>query len=595
VPDLCSTPRQGLSIQSEAPLRRATEADARQCDQTRPVCQRCLKANRPCPGYGQDRKFQDEGPRLRQHFQKRAEKRVQGDESRDSSESWTADASFVESSYSSSALALKTRDQPGVMSVFENPGAVDLELTWVESDQAASGWETRPSDPFDVADGSHLLDGLFPSPYVEILSPILQQNQLLDSFISSLNPAFQVDVSPALRNHTRWLAYLPSLSGTNSLLDSSIRACTVAHLGRLYASERLLQDSRSHYGRALRSLNRDLQDMVKGTSGETLSATILLSFYEMLATDMDQTWVRHAGGAGTLMKLRGVGKHRSGFDREIFRAYRHALVIQAFEMGQPCFLEAPEWVELSRQIHEDIRKSGMVGEKMELFDIAEEYYIEMVPLPHLIWDIRHIPQLACAAGKDHATVAQEMFQRAVGHRTRMKSVYARFRDACKRLGHAPVSRLRNDAIFPVRYEFNNVFVGSSIVGYWTILMMLNAVLRELDKDVDRKALYRMEAIEAARDCCRSVDFMMRSSFLGPFFITFALRVSLIWIEDQEQRTWIITRLLEVGNTKLGMAKQLPEAMPETFIGYIRGATQEIEKPEDGDPRSLLPRDLPPDA
>lgn len=37
----------------------------RQCDKTRPTCLNCRRANRPCPGYGPDIKFQDEGPRLR--------------------------------------------------------------------------------------------------------------------------------------------------------------------------------------------------------------------------------------------------------------------------------------------------------------------------------------------------------------------------------------------------------------------------------------------------------------------------------------------------------------------------------------------------
>ena len=61
----------------------------------------------------------------------------------------------------------------------------------------------------------------------------------------------------------------------------------------------MMQESRNYYGKALRLLNNDLQDVDKGMSSETLSATILLSFYEMFASDSDDSWIRHAGGAGT--------------------------------------------------------------------------------------------------------------------------------------------------------------------------------------------------------------------------------------------------------------------------------------------------------
>jgi hypothetical protein len=532
-------------------------------------------------------KFQDEGPRLRQHFEKTSQRTGEDDVFKaEQTQTWREASSSVSSATSSSsspsadpndttALQVAVQDQSGMSAVFENS---DLILQGKES---WPGFLRNRSTPLleSMRDSSlpdeNLLKFFDSKPFQWVPSPMMMQQQLLYTFTSSLSSTNTIELSPALRNHGNWLSYLPPLSGTNPLLDNAVRACTLAHLGRLNHLDHVMHESQTHYGWALRLLSTALQDANKGMSSETLSATILLSFYEMLASDSDQSWVRHAGGATTLMKMRGPARHRTGFDREIFLAYRHALVISAFEADRPCFLDEPEWRQLSRQIYEDLCASGVVGDKLDIFDAAESFFREMAPLPGLICEARNIAQLASKKNIDSKIIAKKLSDRATNHRAGLKSSHMQFSAALKRLGHEPSSRMSGDWLFPVRYDYTNLFTGGMYTGYWTVLIVVNSTLKELDPSPERTAMCRLENAEAAREICRSSAWMSTSSFLGPFLLTFALRVSLLALEDEAQRKWIFDELGKLGATRLAMARDVPfrQAHPDRGMPRVRDAVQ----------------------
>ena len=446
------------------------------------------------------------------------------------------------------ALMVHMRHRPNLFTIFENSAALlsdyDTNVYSHQSDFTQMAYNSM-EDLFHFA------------PQSSLDSPLIQQNQLLYTFSSSISPRFQFELDPSRRGNSRWLSYLPTLSGSNALLDNSIRSCTLAHLGRLHHSAQMMQESRNYYGKALRLLNNDLQDVDRGMSSETLSATILLSFYEMFASDSDNSWIRHAGGAGTLMRMRGPERHRTGFDREIYLSYRHALIVQAFESQSPCFLDAPEWRQLAKDIHEDIGNSGVASHQWELFDVAEEFFTELLPLPAVTQDARNIAETVIKTGSDYAQVVKELVDRVRGHRQNIKTLYARLRRALKNVGHEPTSHRTDDPLFPIRYNYVNIFIGAIHTAYWTVLIILNMVLMELDRrNPSATAMYRMENHEAAQNCCRSAAYMMTSSFLGPFYLTFALRISLFAFEDDAQRAWVMQRLADLGKSRLSMASDM---------------------------------------
>jgi hypothetical protein len=423
-------------------------------------------------------------------------------------------------------------------------------------------------------------------------SPASQDNQLFQCLTDSIAPG-NTTIAPAFRYHGRWLARLPAMMGNYPLLDTAIRAVTLAHLSMQMRSKDIMRESSPYYGRALHLLNQALLDDKAGLASETLSATILLSFYEMFSSEKNDSWIRHAGGAGTLMRIRGAERHRYGFDREMFLAYRHAIIIESFEQDKPCFLDEPSWREVACEIHEDIRGTGVVGPSNQIFDISEQFYLEMVRIPSMCCDARRLPMLSVEGGGSHTDIKADIMRRALEHRSNLKSIYARFSAILRKIGQAPTRKMTHDSVIPTRIEYFNIFVASTHTGYWTILMILNAMIRELNPSSPDAAFYKMENREAALDCCRSTDYMETSSFLGPFFVIFALRLSWNWLEQREEKLWVVEHLRRIGEKNMSMAKgglpmiQSDPGAQVAHVPKVRAAVEELDALERGRDENLV--------
>ncbi len=114
-------------------------------------------------------------------------------------------------------------------------------------------------------------------------SPDLQQRQLVYMFKSSMTP----DRLKLPRSYLqkRSLAR-PGLcnAGRKSTPGHHVPGSLLAYLSPLYYMPNLMYESRRFYGRSLSLLNKSLSDPCQGRSSETLSATILLSYYEMFSS-----------------------------------------------------------------------------------------------------------------------------------------------------------------------------------------------------------------------------------------------------------------------------------------------------------------------
>jgi hypothetical protein len=96
---------------------------------------------------------------------------------------------------------------------------------------------------------------------------------------------------------------------------------------------------------------------------------------------------------------------------------------------------------------------------------------------------------------------------------------------------------------------------------------LNIILKEAEQAThpERTGLYLMENHEIAMEICRTTPFMLTSSFLGPFFVTFALRLCLMVFEPGEQRSWVVKKLMEIGATRISMASDIPGFEASTTV------------------------------
>ncbi|KIX09639.1 uncharacterized protein Z518_00720 [Rhinocladiella mackenziei CBS 650.93] len=547
------------------------------CDQTRPVCNNCLKGNRPCPGYDSDLRIHDEGTKLRRRY---GPKDV-SDTKTDSDSSSPSTSLSTESSPEESTELVTRHKTPysettqgyrgDMLLPSRNPFFSLLEnQIYPDADPLDSRSLSSSFNFNDLLDGGSVdLDiPLEMAPNNSVYSPFLVQEQLLNTFSSAMGTTAGNLVLPRhMQSHTRWLSQLPRLFGTK-LLDSAVRAVSLIHLGRVQQLDVLVHESSHFYGKALRLLNQSLTDHTKGMSTETLSATILLSFYEMFASDSNESWVRHAGGAGTLMRIRGPARHLHGVDRDVYLAYRHTIVIDAFQRDEPCFLSEPEWLELSKTIHEDLRSSGLSKERLEIFDLAEEFYLESVFVPTTFSHVRKIPEARLRLNPEQFKVYEEsILERCRQHRTNLKSINLRFRAALKKIGLETTTYETLDPVFPIQYGYVNVFIGSTHVGHWTILLLLNIILKEMEMEFapEKTGLYLMENREIAREICRTTPFMLTSSFHGPFFIIFALRLCLMVFEPGMEREWVIRKLVHIGQTHMKMAADIPVLEPDSSI------------------------------
>ena len=588
------------------------------CDQTKPTCNNCKKGNRPCPGYGTDLKFQDEGVRLRRRFGDQDtwsttnNERVidstqnQGNGNEVSitnpppATSRNPDPLRQEEHWDLSqgnhwdvvGLDMNTTDRRTFLGLLEGKTEAYAALADTMPETQSSKFRTNIDAVLGAGDAKRFMFMNFDiakGPAQHLNDPEANQKAMVHNLHHSLYPDNQ-NMPKHAQNHARWLEHLPPLTGTNPLLDAAVRAVTLVHIGRLNGSEAFVMESRPYYGQALSLLNKTLQSKKAGMSNETLCAVILLSFYEMFASDNNEAWVRHAGGVSALMRARGPAKHRTGLDREIFLAYRFTLIIESFQQDVPCFLAEPGWVKLSQDIHEDVKRVGIAPNRVEIFDVSEEYYIAMVGLPKLCAEARSIWQqrqkgLPCTVDR------AQLIDRMMSARVKFRNTFERFETALKKAGHAPTINLTHrDPLIGIEYWFVNTFVSSTYIGYWTVSIVLNMCLMGLHRDDQEMCrLYQTESKECTLNICRTSAFMLTSSFLGPFFLIFGLRVGLLVFEEATpdggicpEADWILRKLFEIGDKHMGIARHIPGfesgMTVEELIQKFRTKNAEMKQP-----------------
>ena len=307
---------------------------------------------------------------------------------------------------------------------------------------------------------------------VSILSPTANQSQLLSLFIATVrseNPKRTVTTHSC---HSVWLAQLASRTEVSSTLLHAIRAISLSFFGRRTRDKNLVQNSRLIYGKALLKLNKSLEDPIEGLASDTLSATVLLTFYEMLNCTERYSWIRHAGGVARLMQLRGANRHRTGIDRDIFLTSRFSLIVQSYQTGKPCFLSSASWRELSLEIHNS-------SPKRSAFDHArEDYFQEILHHPEYVMDSVNY----MASGGRDRSVLQDLVRRGHMHRSNHKTIYDRFIDAWREAGQEPVEMPSSvdDKVFPIVYRFPGILNASYFCSYWSLLKILNISLIGLE-------------------------------------------------------------------------------------------------------------------
>lgn len=306
-----------------------------------------------------------------------------------------------------------------------------------------------------------------------------------------------------------------------------------------------------------------------------MAATLFLSIYEMYTCTTDHSWVKHAGGAGTLMRMRGPRAHRDGFDKAMYLAFRNILIVEAFESDKPCFLNEPEW----RQLDDEI--SAEFSNMSPLIVPMERFYAECVAVPGLSSDtlaaFKHK-----GSDEEYGKVLRDLMCRGITHRANFLHMLSNFEATLKSTSQwvaiVPNPDLE-DSVFPEIYDFSDIFI-STVIGTTRItLCAINLMMLDISKEyhqvtgesifdhviqpsklrdgfqvpeLSSRDLIFSEMQDHARKGCMCVPWMSQSNFIGPFYATFALRIARRTLTSAREIQWVRTKMRETGK-KMGIA------------------------------------------
>jgi hypothetical protein len=177
----------------------------------------------------------------------------------------------------------------------------------------------------------------------------------------------------------------------------------------------------------------------------------------------------------------------------MFLAYRNALVIEAFESGEPCFLDDPEWRRLAADIQEETQTMSKADGRYILV-ISEDFFKELVRLPSAFSHTQNVAAFTRAARGNRKRVLAKVTSRTKKHRAKLKALSLRFGLALHHIEQEIAEHPSDphDPIFTTRYKYPNIFMASHYVGYWNVLMVMNTILVSLDNDTSARDVYVLD-------------------------------------------------------------------------------------------------------
>ncbi|PIG87534.1 hypothetical protein AARAC_003895 [Aspergillus arachidicola] len=317
------------------------------------------------------------------------------------------------------------------------------------------------------------------------------QTQVFTNFVLSAFPCYfkctetQVPVN--------WVEYVENRRGTNSCFDWALRACTTSFAGAVHSDQRLLKEARVMYIQSLRSLGGLLSDVSTAKSDEALATAITLAVYEKHhCTDAD-SWLKHASGIRTLMKLRGPSAHLHGFGCAMYVAYRGFLVTAALISGEECFLQEPEWQALNEEI---AANNAKLPDSSLYTDVVERGFLEVLKIPGHVKQVRKLLSLS----------SEERARRQPGVLRSVQAARAALRGISTEFGISVSMRragqdARQSFIGPSPHFFLDGYSTLFASGVRSGLLILNQLVLAIDRT--QRASLELECQLLSGDSCSS--------------------------------------------------------------------------------------------
>ena len=170
------------------------------------------------------------------------------------------------------------------------------------------------------------------------------------------------------------LAPMYEKTPTNSPLSMATEALAVRTAANFPEDKNLLHHAESLYGRALKAVQRAIQEPSQATSDETLLSILLFSIFESTTTSNIDNWSKHIKGAVSIVRSRGPAQFNNPESLLLFRSTRTQMLTNAISRGENIekFPGASGWLgdqkdgSTKRLIEHSIRLPGILADAKDL-------------------------------------------------------------------------------------------------------------------------------------------------------------------------------------------------------------------------------------
>ncbi|KAM0260402.1 hypothetical protein ACHAQJ_002804 [Trichoderma viride] len=450
------------------------------CDEARPVCERCLRAGRECV-YPPQFRFVNTNTRF---------------------------------------AVPETREQPALQRTGAEDLKAKLSLLYGVGDDDGMNYKFqllryRSTTPSSSSRGS--------SPPVP-KAPSLSRGEKL---ASALAASFEIPPDGYRLHHLgRYMTEIPCRLGHNPALDIAVECLLQSHTQLLEAIQFSQPSSQPspEYMRALQTLQNVIADPVLGTSAETVCATMLMAYYEMMAPERrSHQYIAHAGGASKLISVRGPRRVRTNFEYNLFRTQRGRIVLEALLRGEHCFLLTGGWQDICPE------KRGSI--KFSSVDYLFETICSIPTLVKYVVDWKAgVSELGMNEIADYGRKLQQEL-RAASPRGSMSG------NLEDNLGFEERQSSTLDDEFPFSFHFYSY--ESAIFHTWRWMALLISDLCLVNVVADPRL--RLSIADTARRIRMCYEYASLSNPLGAQFLQVPLIIAYA-VSDQKGKNWIIEKI-----------------------------------------------------
>ncbi|KAJ5190956.1 uncharacterized protein N7498_009941 [Penicillium cinerascens] len=356
-----------------------------------------------------------------------------------------------------------------------------------------------------------------PQHHLSLIRTAYQQ-QLLGDFHEQYIP----DIDHVSESRS-WLSALLQLPFQTKASKASGLALCTAMLGRTRANPGLVRESLDLYTRGLRELQLALLSPSMVRHDETLAACLALAMYEIMECPGRQIsgYYHHCRGLMSLIKLRGVDAHKSGFGHQLFLAIRaHGIM---YDLGQltPSFMANRVWIE---KPWENTTKSP-----------SDRITDCMAHLPRLFHDIETYTSLSCV---EKEAMALDLIADFQFLDTSLQDIYNELKGSkTGPLYWSSLSRDFNSAdpmkgpLFPIAFQFPDLKTAGNLMTYWATCALIwnawNSIYEDFRHVAHGKITISPRDISSVIvNVCQSAEFCLHGtkSVRGGYIATMPLAI-----------------------------------------------------------------------